>query len=77
MLEDNKPENLSAEPSLLWRIFGGGSWAREARVAAARFGAALFSLARDCAMLTSIAATCRRSFSSRASRGLRHGLRAP
>jgi hypothetical protein len=32
MPEDNKPGNLSTEPSLLWRIFSGGSWAREARV---------------------------------------------
>ena len=34
-------------------------------------------LSRDCAMLTSIAATCRRSLSSRASRGFRHALCAP
>src|ERR1700674_738267 len=32
---------------------------------------------RDCAMLTSFAATYRRSSSSRASRGLRDGLRLP
>jgi hypothetical protein len=28
MPEDNNPENLSTEPSLSWRIFSGGSWAR-------------------------------------------------